>query len=143
MIIEERTTSPTLLWRSWSPQLLAILRIVASAHFLTVGSMKLLAWPAAMPGGGTVPLLSLVGVAGILELVGGGLMMVGLFTRPVAFLLAGEMAVAYFKGHAGNGFWPVVNGGAPAMLYCFLFLYFSAEGPGAWSLDALRSRSRA
>jgi putative oxidoreductase len=105
------------------------------------GSAKLLAYPAAvMPGGGTAPLTSLAGVAGALETVGGALLLVGLFTRPVAFVLSGEMAVAYFMGHAPQGFWPVLNLGAPAILFCFLWLYVSAAGPGPWSLDALRGR---
>lgn len=144
MAVHGNSPSPAARWRTWSPQLLAVLRIIASAHFFTVGTVKLLAWPAAvMPGGGTAPLLSQAGIAGLLEIVGGALLLVGLFTRPVAFVLAGEMAFAYFLGHAGKGFWPVLNGGALAMLYCFLWLYISAEGPGAWSLDALRGRPRA
>jgi putative oxidoreductase len=93
-----------------------------------------------MPGGGTAPLTSLPGFAGALELVGGALLLVGLFTRPVAFIVAGEMAVAYFMGHAPQGFWPVLNQGAPAILFCFIWLYISSAGPGPWSLDALRRR---
>jgi len=93
-----------------------------------------------MPGGGTAPLTSLAGFAGVLELVGGAFLLVGLFTRPVAFLLSGEMAVAYFKGHAGQGLWPVLNGGVPAVICCFVWLYISAAGPGPWSIDALRRR---
>jgi putative oxidoreductase len=126
-------------WRSWAPYLLALLRIMTAFLFMQVGTAKLFAFPAAvMPGGGTAPLASLPGVAGILETFGGLLLLVGLFTRPVAFVLSGEMAVAYFLAHAPKGFWPVLNGGAPAVLYCFLFLYFSAAGAGAFSLDALR-----
>ena len=129
-------------WRSWAPQLLSVLRIVTAGMFVLYGTTKLFAIPAAvMPGGGTAPLASLAGVAGARELVGGALLLVGLFTRPVAFVLSGEMAVAYFMGHAGQGFWPVLNGGAPAVFYCFLWLYVSAAGPGPWSLDALRARS--
>jgi len=106
-----------------------------------VGSAKLFAVPVAiMPGGGTAPAGSLVWVAGVLEVFGGLLLLVGLFTRPVAFLLSGEMAVAYFHGHAPAGFWPVLNQGQPAILFCFLWLYFSSAGPGAWSLDALREK---
>ena len=89
-----------------------------------------------MPGGGTAPLLTQAGIAGLLEMVGGGLLLVGLFTRPVAFLLSGEMAFAYFIGHAGKGFWPMLNGGAEAVTFCFLWLYISAAGAGPWSLDA-------
>jgi putative oxidoreductase len=129
-------------WIPWAPRLLSVLRIVAAFLFMQYGSTKLLAYPAAvMPGGGTAPLTSLAGVAGALETVGGALLLVGLFTRPVAFVLSGEMAVAYFMGHAPQGFWPVLNLGAPAVLFCFLWLYVSAAGPGPWSLDALRGRT--
>jgi putative oxidoreductase len=126
-------------WRSWAPRLLSILRIVAAFLFFQVGSAKWFAFPAAvMPGGGTAPMGSLVWFAAVLEVVGGSLLFLGLFTRPVAFILAGEMAFAYFIGHAPNGFWPVLNQGMPAILFCFLFLYLSAAGAGPWSLDARR-----
>lgn len=126
-------------WRSWSPQLLSLLRIVAAFLFFQFGSAKWFAFPAAvMPDGGTAPLGSLVWFASVMEVVGGGLLLLGLFTRPVAFVLAGEMAVAYFYGHAGNGFWPLLNQGTPAVFFCFLFLYLSSAGPGPWSLDAKR-----
>ena len=126
-------------WKSWSPQLLSVLRIVAAFLFFQFGSAKWFAFPAAiMPGGGTAPLGSLAWVASVIEVVGGGLLVLGLFTRPVAFILAGEMAIAYFYGHAGNGFWPLLNQGTPAVFFCFLFLYVSAAGPGPWSLDATR-----
>jgi len=129
--------------RSWAPYLLSILRIVAAFLFMQVGTAKLFAFPGAiMPGGGTAPLASLAGIAGLLEAFGGLLLLVGLFTRPVAFLLSGEMAFAYFIGHAPQGFWPVLNQGALAALYSFLFLYFSAAGPGPWSIDALRRSGR-
>ncbi len=129
-------------WRSWSPYLLSILRIVAAFLFIQVGTAKVLGFPAAvMPGGGTAPITSLPGIAGLIEMVGGTLLLLGLFTRPVAFILSGETAFAYFIGHAGNGFWPVLNGGTDAAFYCFLFLFISAAGPGPWSLDAvLRGR---
>jgi putative oxidoreductase len=128
-------------WSAWAPYLLSVLRIVTAFLFMQYGSTKLLAFPAAiMPGGGTAPLMSLAGVAGFLELVGGGLLLLGLFTRPVAFVLSGEMAFAYFIGHAHNGFWPVLNGGAPAVFFCFLWLYFSSAGAGPWSIDAHRGR---
>ena len=128
-------------WSALAPYLLSVLRIVAAFLFVLYGTTKLLAWPAAvMPGGGTAPLMTQAGMAGLLEMVGGGLLLVGLFTRPVAFVLAGEMAFAYFIGHAGNGFWPVLNGGAPAVFFCFLWLYLSAAGGGPWSLDAARKR---
>jgi len=126
-------------WKSWSPQLLSVLRIVAAFLFFQFGSAKWFAFPAAiMPGGGTAPLGSLAWFASVIEVLGGGLLLLGLFTRPVAFLLAGEMAIAYFYGHAGNGFWPLLNQGTPAVFFCFLFLYISAAGPGPWSLDAKR-----
>ncbi len=126
-------------WRSWSPQLLSVLRIVTAFLFMQVGTAKLFAFPGAiMPDGGTAPVASLAGVAGVLETFGGLLLLLGLLTRPVAFVLSGEMAVAYFYGHAPMGFWPVLNQGAPAALYSFLFLYLSAAGAGPWSLDALR-----
>jgi putative oxidoreductase len=132
---------PTLLsrWRSWAPYLLSILRIVAAFLFMQVGTAKLFAFPAAvMPGGGTAPVASLPGIAGVLEAFGGLFLLLGLFTRPVAFLLSGEMAVAYFLGHAPQGFWPVLNQGTDAALYCFLWLYLSSAGAGPWSLDAKR-----
>ena len=128
-------------WSAWAPYLLSILRVIGAFLFMQVGTAKLFAFPAAvMPDGGTVAIASLIGIAGILEAFGGLLMLVGLFTRPVAFLLAGEMAVAYFIGHASQGFWPVLNQGTDAILYCFLWLYFSAAGAGPWSLDAKRGK---
>jgi putative oxidoreductase len=126
-------------WRSWAPYLLSILRIIVGFLFMQVGTAKLFAFPGAiMPNGGTAPVLSLIGIAGILETFGGLLLLLGLFTRPVAFVVSGEMAVAYFYGHAPHGFWPILNHGVDAVFYCFLFLYLSAAGPGPWSLDALR-----
>jgi putative oxidoreductase len=130
-------------WSVWSPRLLSLLRIVAAFLFMQVGSAKLFAFPAAiMPTGGTAPVGSLPWFAGVLEVFGGALLLVGFFTRPVAFLLSGEMAVAYFYGHAPQGFWPVLNMGTDAALYSFLFLYFSAAGAGPWSLDALLRRDQ-
>jgi putative oxidoreductase len=130
-------------WSSCAPYLLSVLRIVAAFLFAQFGSAKLLAFPAAiMPGGGTAPLNSLPGVAGAMELLGGSLLFLGLFTRPVAFVLSGEMAAAYFLGHYPNGFWPVLNGGTPAICFCFIWLYMSASGAGPLSIDALRHRRR-
>ena len=130
-------------WISWAPYFLSLLRIIAAFLFIQYGSTKILGWPAeVMPGGGTAPLASLAGAAGLIELIGGALALVGLFTRPVAFLLSGQMAVAYFKGHAGGGFWPVLNGGAPAVIFCFVWFYISAAGGGPWSLDAVMRRTR-
>ncbi len=127
-------------WSAWEPRLRSLLRIVAAFMFILAGTSKLFAFPVPMPHGGTAKLLSEVWVAGVLEVFGGGLLLLGLFTRPVAFLLAGEMAVAYFQVHFPKSFWPTVNGGVSAVLYCFVWLYFSAAGPGPWSLDALRRR---
>ncbi|MGE5515339.1 MAG: DoxX family protein [Bacteroidota bacterium] len=121
----------------WAPRLLSVLRIVAALLFLQHGSAKLFAFPhVAMFDG--LQLLSLVGVAGVLELVGSVLLAVGLFTRPVAFVLSGEMAFAYFMAHAPGGFFPILNGGELAVLYCFVFLFLAAAGPGPWSVDARR-----
>ena len=136
-------TAPNLVakWSSWTPRLLSVLRIVAAFLFMQFGTAKLFAFPAAiMPGGGTAAIASLPGIAGILETFGGLFLLLGLFTRPVAFILAGEMAIAYFLGHAPQGFWPVLNQGHPAILFCFIWLYISAAGAGPWSLDAKRGR---
>jgi putative oxidoreductase len=131
-------------WRSWAPCFLSVLRIVAAFAFITYGTAKLFAWPIAlMPSGATARLASLMGTAGILETAGGLLMLVRLFARPVAFLLSGEMAYAYLTGHIVRGFWPVQNQGTPALLFCFIWLYISASGPGPWSLDALLRRTGA
>ena len=128
-------------WRSLSPVLLSVLRIFGAFIFLQAGTMKLFAFPAGIPpSGGTVELFSQLGLAGVLEVAGGGLLLVGLFTRPVAFVLSGEMAVAYFQAFAPKGFWPVLNGGITPALFCFVWLFVSAAGPGPWSLDALRER---
>jgi len=125
----------------WSPYMLAALRIVTALIFMEHGTQKLLGFPS----GSTMqpPLFSMFGFAGLLELVGGLLILLGLFTRPVAFILAGEMAFAYFMGHAARGVFPVNNGGDAAILYCFVFLYFVFSGPGAWGLDRTRSPTRA
>ena len=134
--------TPTIVakWRSLEPELLSVLRIVSAFMFIQEGTMKLFSWPMAMPGGATLTLASEVGVGGILEFVGGLLLVVGLFTRPVAFILAGEMAVAYFQFHFPQAIWPIVNQGQPAVLYCFIWLYISSAGPGPWSIDAILGR---
>ena len=130
-------------WSGLGPQFLSLLRIVSAKMFITAGTIKLFGFPMPMPPGNNAPVGSQVWIGAVLETVGGTLLLLGLFTRPVAFLLAGEMAVAYFQFHAPKGFWPVVNGGVPAVLYCFIWLLVSAMGPGPWSLDALRKpRSR-
>ena len=122
-----------------------ILRIGAGLFFMLHGGQKLLGWFGGFGGqpGATAPLGSLMGLAGILELVGGALIVVGLLTRPVAFLLSGQMAVAYFMAHFPNGFWPIENRGEPAALFSLIFLFFAANGAGAFSLDALLRRGRA
>jgi putative oxidoreductase len=128
-------------WPVMGPRLQSILRIVAAMMFMLIVMMKLFAFPVGIfPNGGTVHLMSELGLAGILEAFGGALLLIGLFTRPVAFLLAGEMAVAYFQGHSSHGIWPMTNGGQPAVLYCFIWLYLSAAGAGPWSLDAMRNK---
>jgi putative oxidoreductase len=126
-------------WPGWAPQILSVTRIVAGAIFVVNGTSMLFAVPYGVPpSGGTVPWVSQAGLGGLLQLVGGAFALVGLFTRPVAFVLSGMMAVAYFQFHAPSSFWPGQNGGLPAILFCFLWLYFSAAGAGPWSLDAQR-----
>lgn len=133
--------SSTARWSAWEPTALSLLRIIAAFLFIQFGTTKLFAFPAAvMPDGGTAALASQAGIAGALEVIGGALLLVGLFARPVAFLLSGEMAAAYFIGHAGQGFWPVLNGGVPAVLFAFIWLYVSVAGPGSWSIDAIRGK---
>ena len=109
--------------------------------FTAHGTQKLFGFPY-VEGRGAAELFSFMGFAGALELVGGVLLLVGLFTRPVAFILSGTMAVAYFMSHAPQGFWPIVNRGELAVVYCWIFLYFAAAGGGPWSLDALLKRER-
>ena len=120
----------------------AALRIAAGLFFMLHGGQKLFGWFGGVDGaGGTVALGSLVGFAGILEMFGGFLVMVGLLTRPVAFVLSGEMAVAYFMSHAPKGLWPIQNHGEAAALYCFIFLFYAAHGAGAFSFDAMLRRT--
>lgn len=133
--------SVTTTWISWAPQLLSLLRIIAAFMFLQTGTVKIFAWPIGMPpDNGTAELWTQIGIGGLLEFVGGLLLLVGLFTRPTAFILSGVMAVAYFQFHQPGGIWPVENAGTPAVLYCFLWLYYSAVGAGPWSIDALRGK---
>jgi putative oxidoreductase len=122
-----------------APYLQSVLRIVAAFTFVAHGTQKLFGVPG-NPLHVPVLTMSLISAAGIIETVGGLLMLVGLFSRPVAFLLSGQMAFAFFMQHWPRGFWPIVNGGELAVLYCFLWLFFSAAGPGPWSLDARRRR---
>jgi putative oxidoreductase len=125
----------------WAPRIRSILRIVAGLAFMLHGTQKLLGFPD--PGAKlTEHAPTLIRAAGIIEIVCGALITAGLLTSIAAFLASGEMAVAYFKQHAPNGFWPTLNGGETAMLYCFVFLYFAFAGPGPWSIDALLGRRR-
>jgi putative oxidoreductase len=121
----------------WRPHFLSVLRIMTGLLFLEHGTSKLLGFPHVEK----VPqITSMPGIGGILELIGGALIALGLFTRPVAFLLSGEMAVAYFTAHAPRAFFPLLNSGDAAVLYCFVFLYLFFAGPGPWSIDAMMKR---
>jgi putative oxidoreductase len=119
----------------WSPHILSVLRIVAALLFLMHGTAKLFHVPH-QASFDQLQLASLLGVQGIIEVVGGGLLLIGLFTRPVAFVLCGDMAVAYFMAHAPRNVFPLLNGGDLAALFCFVFLYLWFAGPGPWSVDA-------
>ena len=128
---------------AWAPRILSVLRIITGLLFLEHGTMKFFNFPPSeMFASGPVPLFSIYGLAGALELVGGALIALGLLTRPVAFILSGEMAFAYFMGHAPSGFSPANNGGEPAILFCFIFLYFAASGAGPISVDHLLGLDR-
>ena len=120
---------------AWRPRILSVVRIVSAFLFMQHGGQKLLGFP--VPQRAPFDLFSLSGVAGALELFGGALLLVGLLTRPVAFLLSGLMAFAYFIAHAPRGFWPIANGGELAIMYCFVFFYLSFAGAGGWSVDRL------
>lgn len=127
------------LFEVWSPRALSVLRIVTAFLFMMHGSAKLFQIPhQAMFDG--LQLMSLIGVQGILEAVGGVLLLIGLLSRPVAFILSGDMAVAYFMAHWPKGWLPLLNGGDLAVLFCFVFFYLWVAGPGPWSVDALRRR---
>ncbi len=124
---------------SWAPRLLSIMRIVTGLLLLQHGTAKLFKIPV-VPTFANLSITSLPGLAGILELVGGVLIILGLFTRSTAFILSGMTAFAYFIAHAPRGFYPILNGGELAALYCFVFLYIAAAGPGPWSIDAARKK---
>jgi len=123
---------------------LCLLRVVAGLLFLQAGGMKLFDWFGGVPAqfGGHPPIWSETWIAGALELYGGAAILLGLFTQPIAFVLSGEMAVAYFQFHQPGGFWPIQNHGEPAVLFCFIFLFFAAHGAGNWSVDALLARKK-
>lgn len=123
----------------YAPHLLAVLRIVAGVMFAMHGTQKLFGFPGEKE---TVELFSLMGAAGFIELVGGLMIVFGIFTNVAALIAAAEMAVAYFMAHAPQGWNPLLNEGEKAVLYCFLFLYIAARGAGAWSIDAARSSKR-
>ena len=126
----------------YSPSLLSILRIYVGLSLLQHGTAKILHFPS-VPMFANVDISSLMGIGGLIELIGGALFIVGLFTRPVAFILSGFTAVAYFMAHAGKSFYPILNGGELAAVYCFVFLYFVFAGPGPLSLDAIRESKTA
>ena len=123
--------------QAWSPRLLSVLRIMTALMLLEHGTAKFFGFPH-VAAFDNLQFMSLLGAAGVLEIGGGLLLLFGLFTRPVAFILSGFAAVAYFLAHAPQGFYPMLNQGEPAVLYCFILLYLSVAGGGAWSADAAR-----
>lgn len=122
---------------AWAPRLLSVLRIASALLLLQHGTAKILKFPV-VASLAKIDLTSMGGIAGFFELIGGVLLLAGLFTRPVAFILSGMCAVGYFMAHATRGFYPILNGGELIALYCFVFLYIAAAGPGPWSVDARR-----
>ena len=126
-------------FETWSPRIRSVFRIVLGLLFIEHGTAKLFHFPE-VPSFDNLQLFSLIGLSAVLELVGGVLLLLGLFTRATAFILSGEMAVAYFMAHAPRGFFPLLNGGEAAIFYCFVFLYLSVAGGGPWSLDSARHR---
>jgi putative oxidoreductase len=126
----------------WADRMLSVLRVVAGLVFVSAGTMKLFGYP---PSPVSIPpfsLMSELGVGGLLETFGGLAIVLGVLTRPVAFVLAGEMAVAYFQFHSPQSFFPTVNNGIPAVLYCFLYLYLAFAGAGAWGVDGMIARAK-
>jgi putative oxidoreductase len=127
---------------AWTARMLSVLRIITALIFITHGTMKLFAFPAGATPSPTPGMFSQAWIGGVLETFGGFALLLGLFTRPVAFLLAGEMAVAYFQFHYPRSVFPTLNGGDAAVLYCFIFLYFVFAGAGPWSVDAILAGRR-
>jgi putative oxidoreductase len=125
---------------AWAPRALSVLRIITGLMIIEHGMAKLLGWPV-VAAFAQLKLFSLLGLAGTIELVGGALLIIGLFTQPVAFILSGEMAVAYFMVHAPRSFFPLINGGSLAIIYCFACLYLSTAGGGPWSVDATMKKA--
>lgn len=126
--------------KPFQPLFLSLLRIISGLLMMQHGGQKVLGWPA--PSRSPFELMSKMGVVGVLELVGGFMLAIGLFTRPWAFILSGLMAFAYFLAHAGKGFWPMLNGGELAVLYCFVYFYLSAAGGGSIGVDALLKKKK-
>jgi putative oxidoreductase len=125
---------------AWKPQALSVFRIIAGLMIIEHGMAKLIGFPV-VPMFANLQPMSLLGAAGFIELIGGALLILGLWTQPVAFILSGEMAVAYFMSHAPRGFFPLINGGTLAITYCFAFLYLAAAGAGPWSVDATMKKA--
>jgi putative oxidoreductase len=134
------TETITATMAAWAPRALSVLRIVTGLMIIEHGMGKLLGWPA-VPAYAGIKLFSLLGLAGTIELVGGALLILGLFTQPAAFILSGEMAVAYFMVHEPRSFFPLINGGSLAIIYCFACLYLSTAGGGPWSVDAAMKKA--
>jgi putative oxidoreductase len=126
----------------WPSRMLALLRIVAGLVFLSAGTMIVFGYPPSPVAMPPFSFTSQIGIGGILEVLGGLAIVLGVFTRPVAFVLAGEMAVAYFQFHLPQSFFPTVNNGVAAVVYCFLFLYLMVAGAGEWSIDAILARKQ-
>ena len=125
---------------AWTPRALSVLRIIMGLMIIQHGMAKILGFPAVASFANLSP-FSLIGVAGLIELIGGALLIVGLLTRPVAFIISGEMAFAYFMAHAPKDFYPLINGGTLAIMFCFTCLFLSTAGPGPWSVDAAMKRA--
>jgi len=125
---------------AWTPRALSVLRIISGLMIIEHGMAKLIGFPV-VPAFATLQPLSLLGAAGFIELIGGALLVIGLLTQPAAFILSGEMAVAYFMSHAPKGFYPLLNGGTLAIMYCFAFLYLATAGGGPWSVDAAMKKN--